>query len=89
MPPRKDLRCTTIVKLSTLLQGLMQDTKQHFYERILLNDITNGKEANPIQGVNDLDDENFPTNFTYVRRNCFTTSVPTVSYTHLTLPTKA
>ena len=76
MPPRKDLRCTTIVKLSTLLQGLMQDTKQHFYERILLNDITNGKEVNPIQGVNDLDDENFPTNFTYVRRNCFTTSVP-------------
>jgi len=54
----------------------MQDTKQHFYERILLNDITNGKEVNPIQGVNDLDDENFPTNFTYVRRNCFTTSVP-------------
>ena len=76
MPPKKDLMCKTIVKLSTLLQGLMKDTKQHFHERILTNDITNGKETNPIQCVNDLDDEDLPTNFTYVSRCCFTASVP-------------
>ena len=76
MPPKKDLRCTTIVKLSTLLQGLMKDTKQNFHERVLTNDITNGKETNPIQCVNDLDNEDLATNYTYVSRNCFTTSVP-------------
>ena len=76
MPPNKDLRCKTIVKLSTLLQGLMKDTKQHFHERILTNDITNGKETNPIQCVNDLDNESLSTNYTYVSRNCFTTNVP-------------
>ena len=56
MPPQKDLKCKTIVKLTTVLQGLMKDTKKHFHERVLTNDITNGKEANPIQCVNDLDD---------------------------------
>ena len=76
MPPKKDLRCTTIVKLSTLLQGLMKDTKQNFHERVLTNDITNGKETNPIQCVNDLDNEDLPQNYTYVSSNCFTNSVP-------------
>ena len=76
MPPKKDLRCRTIVKLSTLLQGLMKDTKQHFHERILTNDLSSGKETHPIQCVNDLDDEELPDNFTYVSKNCFTTSVP-------------
>jgi euchromatic histone-lysine N-methyltransferase len=76
IPPKKDMRCRTIVKLSTLLQGLMKDTKQHSYERVLTNDITNGKETNPIQCVNDLDDENLPTNYTYISRCCVTTNVP-------------
>ena len=76
MPPKKDLRCTTIVKLSTVLQGLMKDTKKHFHERVLTNDITNGKEANPIQCVNDLDDEGAPKNYTYISRNCVTSNVP-------------
>ena len=76
MPPKKDLMCKTIVKLSTLLQGLMKDTKQHFHERILTNDLSHGKETHPIQCVNDLDDEGMPDNFTYVSKCCFTTSVP-------------
>ena len=76
MPPKKDLQCRTIVKLSTLLQGLMKDTKQHFHERILTNDLSSGKETHPIQCVNDLDDEELPDNFTYVRKCVQTTSVP-------------
>ena len=76
MPPKKDLQCRTIVKLSTLLQGLMKDTKQHFHERILTNDLSSGKETHPIQCVNDLDEEELPDNFTYVRKCVQTTSVP-------------
>ena len=45
----KDAKCRTIVRLTTLLQSLMKDTKQNYFERIVSNDITNGKESLPIQ----------------------------------------
>ena len=45
----KDAKCRTIVRLTTLLQSLMKDTKQNYFERIVCNDITNGKESLPIQ----------------------------------------
>ena len=45
----KDAKCRTIVRLTTLLQSLMKDTKQYFFEKIISNDITNGKESLPIQ----------------------------------------
>ena len=76
MPARKDIKCTTIVRLSTLLQNLMKDTQKHFHERVLSNDITNGKEMNPVQCVNEIDNEGFPTNHTYISRNCVTANVP-------------
>ena len=72
----KDAKCRTIVKLTTLLQTLMKDTKTHFFERIVCNDITNGKETFPIQCVNDLDDEGVPTNYVYVTHNCVTSNIP-------------
>lgn len=68
--------CATIVKLSTTLHSLMKDTTTNRLERIVTNDLTRGKEANPIQCVNDLDDEGEPTDYVYVKQNCVTTSVP-------------
>merc|ERR1719312_193549 len=72
----KDAKCRTIVRLTTLLQSLMKDTKQHYFERIVSNDITNGKESLPIQCVNDLDYEGVPTNYVYVTSNCVTSNIP-------------
>ncbi|XP_014223483.1 histone-lysine N-methyltransferase EHMT2 isoform X1 [Trichogramma pretiosum] len=43
--------------------------------KILTNDITRGKERNPIQCVNGIDYEDIPTDFVYVTENCFTSSV--------------
>jgi len=72
----KDAKCRTIVRLTTLLQSLMKDTKQYFFEKIISNDITNGKESLPIQCVNDLDYEGVPTNYVYVTSNCVTSNIP-------------
>lgn len=41
----------------------------------IFSDITRGKEVNPIQCVNEVDDDGFPTDFTYVVENCITTNV--------------
>lgn len=39
-------------------------------------DIARGKEKVPIPVTNDVDDENYPTNFTYVTQSVWTTPVP-------------
>ncbi|XP_008550725.1 histone-lysine N-methyltransferase EHMT2 isoform X2 [Microplitis demolitor] len=43
--------------------------------RILTNDISRGKESNPIQCVNGFDSEDKPTDFLYVVENCFTSNI--------------
>ena len=72
----KNPKCATIVKLTTTLQSLMKDTKVERTERIVCNDLTRGKETNPIQCVNDLDDAQEPVDYCYVKHNVTTTSVP-------------
>ncbi|XP_011883721.1 PREDICTED: histone-lysine N-methyltransferase EHMT2-like [Vollenhovia emeryi] len=43
--------------------------------KILTNDISRGKETNPIQCVNGYDSEDKPTDFLYVTENCFTSNI--------------
>ncbi|XP_014206888.2 histone-lysine N-methyltransferase EHMT2 [Copidosoma floridanum] len=43
--------------------------------KILTNDITRGKESNPVQCVNGVDSEDKPTDFIYVTENCFTSRI--------------
>ncbi|XP_034948298.1 histone-lysine N-methyltransferase EHMT1 [Chelonus insularis] len=43
--------------------------------KILSNDISRGKETNPIQCVNGFDSEEKPTDFLYVIENCFTSNI--------------
>ena len=54
----------------------MKDTKLERTERIICNDLTRGKETNPIQTVNDLDEATEPLDYVYVKHNVTTTSVP-------------
>lgn len=72
----KNPKCATIVKLTTTLNDLMKDTPTQRLERIVINDLTHGKETNPIQCVNDLDGENEPTNYVYVKHNVVTSNIP-------------
>ena len=73
----KNPKCATIVKLTTTLQDLMKDSLKHRLERIICNDLTRGKEANPIQCVDDLDDDNEPEGYVYVKANVVTSaSIP-------------
>ena len=39
---------------------------------LICSDITKGKEANPIQCVNGVDDEPKPQDYIYITENCFT-----------------
>ncbi|XP_058802686.1 histone-lysine N-methyltransferase EHMT2 [Phymastichus coffea] len=43
--------------------------------RILTNDISRGKETNPVQCVNGFDLEDKPTDFVYVTESCFTSRI--------------
>jgi hypothetical protein len=72
----KNPKCGTIVKLSTTMCQLMKDTPKTRLEKIIINDLTHGKEANPIQCVNVLDDALEPIDYVYVKQNCSTTSIP-------------
>ena len=72
----KNPKCATIIKLSTTLNDLMKDTPKYPLERIVCNDLTRGKENNPIQIVNDLDEAQEPHDYVYVKQNVVTTHVP-------------
>ena len=72
----KNPKCATIIKLSTTLQELMKDAPKSRLERIVANDLTRGKETNPIQLVNDLDDAQEPHDYVYVKQNVMTKQVP-------------
>ena len=52
----------------------MQNAPKQYLERIVTNDLTRGKETNPIQCVNDLDEVNEPVDYVYVKSNVVTSS---------------
>ena len=74
--PSKNPKCATIVKLTTTLQDLMKDSLKQRLERIICNDLTRGKETNPVQCVNDLDDDNDPEDYVYIKSNVVTKDIP-------------
>ncbi|KAK0089007.1 hypothetical protein PV325_009758 [Microctonus aethiopoides] len=60
------------------LNAKINSLSEHVWERtakILTNDISRGKESNPIQCVNSFDSEEKPTDFLYVVENCFTSNI--------------
>ncbi|XP_043507626.1 histone-lysine N-methyltransferase EHMT2 isoform X2 [Frieseomelitta varia] len=60
------------------LNAKVNELSEHMWEKtikILTNDISRGKETNPIQCVNGYDSEDKPTDFLYVTENCFTSSI--------------
>ncbi|XP_032672802.1 histone-lysine N-methyltransferase EHMT1 isoform X2 [Odontomachus brunneus] len=60
------------------LNAKVNELSQHMWEKtvkILTNDISRGKETNPIQCVNGYDGEDKPTDFIYVTENCFTSNI--------------
>ncbi|XP_012287213.1 histone-lysine N-methyltransferase EHMT2 isoform X2 [Orussus abietinus] len=60
------------------LNARVNELAEHMWEKtikILTNDISRGKETNPIQCVNGLDSEDKPTDFLYVTENCFTSNI--------------
>ncbi|XP_020288910.1 histone-lysine N-methyltransferase EHMT2 isoform X2 [Pseudomyrmex gracilis] len=60
------------------LNAKVNELSEHMWEKtvkILTNDISRGKETNPIQCVNGYDSEDKPTDFVYVTENCFTSNI--------------
>lgn len=60
------------------LNAKVNELSEHMWEKtvkILTNDISRGKETNPIQCVNGYDSEDKPTDFLYVTENCFTSNI--------------
>ncbi|XP_063216055.1 histone-lysine N-methyltransferase EHMT2 isoform X2 [Bacillus rossius redtenbacheri] len=62
------------ISLNVMLQSIVR-TYSKQVTRVLCNDISGGKEMNPIQCVNWEDDALRPTDFLYVKENCFTSSI--------------
>jgi len=69
--PDKHCHSALLLALNTKLQQFTQ-TPCHDAEKLLFNDITKGKESNPIQCVNGFDDDSPPGDFLYITDNCFT-----------------
>ncbi|XP_039311408.1 histone-lysine N-methyltransferase EHMT1 isoform X2 [Solenopsis invicta] len=60
------------------LNAKVNELSEHMWEKtvkILTNDISRGKETNPVQCVNGYDSEDKPTDFVYVTENCFTSHI--------------
>ncbi|XP_011063116.1 PREDICTED: histone-lysine N-methyltransferase EHMT2 isoform X2 [Acromyrmex echinatior] len=60
------------------LNAKVNELAEYMWERtvkILTNDISRGKETNPIQCVNGYDSEDKPTDFLYITENCFTSNI--------------
>ncbi|XP_066586764.1 histone-lysine N-methyltransferase EHMT1 isoform X2 [Prorops nasuta] len=60
------------------LNAKINELSEHMWEKtvkVLTNDISRGKEMNPIQCVNGFDSEDKPTDFIYVTENCFTSHI--------------
>ena len=72
-----DAKAKSIIRLSTTLHQMMAEAKTTARsERVVRNDVTKAKETNPIQCVNSVDEEDEPSDYVYVSKNCVTNSVP-------------
>ncbi|KAF6204697.1 hypothetical protein GE061_018858 [Apolygus lucorum] len=69
----KDSYCYTAIDLNMTIKKSVAST--NFYPRILCNDVSGGREENPIQCVNSVDDDVMPTDYTYVIENCSTSNI--------------
>ncbi|KAF2905274.1 hypothetical protein ILUMI_00894 [Ignelater luminosus] len=66
--------CYTAISLNVHLQALISPERKS-HRTILTNDISRGREANPIQCINSIDDEQKPTDFVYISENCITSDL--------------
>ncbi|KRT78790.1 SET domain-containing protein, partial [Oryctes borbonicus] len=64
--------CYKLIFLNITIQNVQL---QYNRKIILSNDISNGRELNPIQCINIIDDEPKPTNFNYVTDYCVTSDI--------------
>ncbi|XP_014284421.1 histone-lysine N-methyltransferase EHMT2 isoform X2 [Halyomorpha halys] len=65
--------CKTAIELNMKIASLVKGTIQ--YPRILSNDVSKGNEVNPIQCINNIDEEPQPRDFTYITENCITSNL--------------
>ncbi|CAH1402619.1 unnamed protein product [Nezara viridula] len=65
--------CKTAIELNMKITSLVKGTIQS--PRILCNDISRGNEMNPIQCINDIDEEPLPRGFIYITENCITSNL--------------
>ncbi|XP_059482836.1 histone-lysine N-methyltransferase EHMT2 isoform X2 [Neocloeon triangulifer] len=72
--PTEGSDCWTAINMNVQLQALLANTQERT-KRILSNDISKGKENNPIQVINGVDDQAVPADFLYVTENCFTSDI--------------
>nr|CAD7398639.1 unnamed protein product [Timema cristinae] len=66
--------CFKAISLNIMLRDIVVKTLERTVH-ILTNDISHGKEVNPIQCINWEDDEGEPTDYVYVSTNCFTSYI--------------
>ncbi|KAK7873213.1 hypothetical protein R5R35_011296 [Gryllus longicercus] len=66
--------CFRAIVLNKELQSITRKSKKREM-RLLCNDISRGKETNPIQCVNNEDSEGEPRDYMYVSENCFTSNI--------------
>ncbi|XP_046985834.1 histone-lysine N-methyltransferase EHMT2 isoform X1 [Schistocerca americana] len=71
---KRSNECYTAIKLNILLGNVVLNVREPS-EKILSNDISRGREMNPIQCVNGEDDEEEPSDYTYVSKNCLTANI--------------
>nr|CAD7199818.1 unnamed protein product [Timema douglasi] len=66
--------CFKAISLNIMLRDIVVKTLEPTVH-ILSNDISHGKEVNPVQCINWEDDEGEPTDYVYVSSNCFTSYI--------------
>ncbi|BES93469.1 Histone-lysine N-methyltransferase [Nesidiocoris tenuis] len=69
----KDSYCYTAIDLNITIKKTVASTS--FFPKILCNDVSGGREENPIQCVNGVDDDGVPVDYTYITENCFTSNI--------------
>lgn len=65
--------CKAAIELNMKIKCAIK--KPLSFPKILSNDISRGHEQNPIQVVNNVDDDPTPSDFTYITENCVTSNL--------------
>ncbi|XP_073987108.1 histone-lysine N-methyltransferase G9a isoform X1 [Rhodnius prolixus] len=69
----KSSYCYMAIDLNIKVRNIIASA--NIFPRILTNDVSRGREDNPIQCVNPVDEEGVPTDYTYVTENCYTSDI--------------